>query len=98
MEHYKVFEVEFSIGLKAADTWQKFRKQPKQIIVAKDLDSVINDWSKYLLEIFPWDEGSGGSHYYKDPVFGDMLKFLSIKELHEEVLVKEVLPKSKPKR
>lgn len=62
-------------------------KEYTTIVCAKDLDSVINEWPKYLLEDYPHTEGSGGSHYATDPVYGDQIRFLSIKLLHENVLI-----------
>lgn len=88
MEQYKVFEIEFMIGLKTA-TWNKWQNKSKRLVLAKDLDSIVNDWPKYLLELVPWEEGHGSGHYSTDSIFGDMFKFTSIKELHENVLVYE---------
>ena len=87
MKKLQLYEVKFQVGLSSADRYNKWRYKPYNVmVIASDLDEVINEWTKKLLSAYPYEEGSGGSHYYTDPVYGDMFKFLSIELKEEEVL------------
>jgi hypothetical protein len=93
---YNIYKVTFQVGyskhirFKGALPSLGFREKPyEKILLAKDLDDVINSWSEKLMKWFPFEDGAGGSHYYTDPFFGDTIKFVSIILLHENVLSKD---------
>lgn len=86
LKSYYVYEVEFIVGLSTAQAWRKWRRESYTTkILAKELDEVLNFWPNHLMENFPYEDGSGGSHYSTYPIYGDQIKFVSIKVLHDDV-------------
>jgi hypothetical protein len=92
----QMYEVTFRVGQsnykysqysKPCDYWRSH--QYVKHLLAKDLDEVINVWPEILKKEFPVEDGTGGSHYYEDPVFGDLFKFVSIKLVKESILLND---------
>jgi len=77
----KVYEIDFEIGLTTHVGKARFTKPYFGVLVlAADMNEVINGWPRELLKTYPFREGSGGSHYSEDPVYGDKLIFVKIEE------------------
>ena len=75
----KVYSVTFNVFLKDPKKWgDRYGRSHTAIICAKDLNEVISKWPEVLLQYFPYEPGTGGSHYSEDPVYGSRLEFTDI--------------------
>jgi hypothetical protein len=83
-----VYEVEFRIGKSEfAGKWNEFSNTRKCNLIAEDVDDIITNWVKVLIKVFPFEEELSRSHYSEPAIYGDKVKFISIKLLHEKVIL-----------
>jgi hypothetical protein len=86
MNTKNVYEVEFRIGKSEfAGKWDEFGDTHKCNLIAEDVYNIITNWVKVLIKTFPFEEEV--SRYSKPPIYGDKVKFISIKLLHEKVIL-----------
>ena len=87
VDSFQLYDVTFQVGLKSRSKYSPWRSTPYRVkLIASGLDEVINKWPNILMANYPVEEGSGGSHYSTDPIYGDMLKFIAIELKEEKVL------------
>lgn len=84
----KVFYVKFEVfNSSCKETWRRnLGRTYEKHILAKDLNELLTEWPARCIFMFPWEDGSGGSHYSTDPIRGDRLEFKEIKIVEEDVL------------
>lgn len=89
MKLTQVYEVSFNVFLDDPNTKWKTSRRHNTRICASSLNEILTDWVPQLLKAFPYEDGTGGSHYSTDPVYGKRIEFVEIKKIVEAALVSE---------